>query len=194
MPLLTIAPPPNKGEDAPPAALRIVVDKPTDDALLGVTMTSNTLNQVLVRFLTDDSIIKDAGLLIGDQVMEVNGVGVGSATKCTDLLKATKAGRLELLVQRNPSPTQRAQPVLKIMLQKESKWSACDLLLESSKEGAMVKGARANACIGGDLQLGARLLQIAGQTVKSVAEAEKLFSQLDAGMIECILSQRGPRK
>ena len=60
MPLLTIAVP-SKGTIAPLAALRIVVDKPTDDALLGVTVSSNdNKNEVVVRFLTDDSILAAA--------------------------------------------------------------------------------------------------------------------------------------
>ena len=190
MPMLTIAPPPasSSGERAP-AALVVEVEKPADDATLGVTVTSDDVGRVVVRLLAPDSAFLNAGLLVGDEILEVNGKPTKGAKNVTAALKSAPRGRVELLIQRLPRESARAKPVIPIVLSKESSWSACDLLLElGGKDVVLVKGMRPSAGIAGDVRIGTRLLTINGQEVHSVEEAETIFGKLEPGPVTCLLS------
>ncbi len=57
--------------------------------------------RVLIQHVSEDSPASEAGILFGDIVKKINGVGVESASGMTDLVRQSRTEPLELLVERD---------------------------------------------------------------------------------------------
>ena len=77
----------------------IKVDKPTVGTKFGLAMTS-LKGIVRVVSLADDSVFKKLGLVISDEILEVNGLLVNSALEAHSLLAKAPIGEVVLLVRR----------------------------------------------------------------------------------------------
>ena len=88
------------GKDA--NTLFIHVSKLSDETEFGIVMVSQD-GLVRVRSLADDSVLKHAGLAVGDVILAVGEEeAYGSAERATTLLAGAPAGEFVLLVQRIP--------------------------------------------------------------------------------------------
>lgn len=181
MPFVTVTPN-DAAQPARSSIFRVIVHKPTEDHLFGMTAHSQG-DIVTVAKLTKDSAFARQGLRDGDDILEVNNVPYSSATAAMHAIAGAKVGNVELLVRRHER-ADRPEQIVTIYIPKPQKDAPLGLELVRNDVTTTYQVERLPESITElrlDITLGDQVLTAGGAVVDSLDAVERCFAAVPAG-------------